>query len=192
LIFCERVVELLSCNETGLLVGRLFEADIVGVYRGVGGAIAGDFVLKASDVFLRLCDSRLRACDLGLEFGNFENRDRLALANAITYIYVDVANVTGDFSMNINLLEGLKDSSDGELIRDIAEVSGNDGNRWERRGSIIGDRSITMARVEEVDEQQDGRDAASSEEEAPGAHGRPFFRADSLEGITVGRIGPDG
>jgi hypothetical protein len=64
----------------------------------------GDFALSSSNLRLAMSDLCLRRSDLGIEFGNLEYGQHLAVLDSIPYIDVDAPNIAGYFGVKIYLL----------------------------------------------------------------------------------------
>ena len=75
----------------------------------------------------------MRARYLCLKLRDLQHCERLTLTDPVPYIDVDVADIAGDFAMNIDLLKGLENPSYGKLICNETTVCRCD--RDGRRGS---------------------------------------------------------
>jgi hypothetical protein len=101
------------------------------------------------------------------------------LVYPVADIDVNTPYVTGNFAVDVDLLKRLKDSGYRQLICDEACVRRGGRNNQRGRGSFC--ISITFVVImQKIDEEQNCNDAADCDEQAPRAHERPFFRADSL------------
>jgi hypothetical protein len=81
--------------------------------RCVGSLFPGDFTLQTRDVLLGLSYARLRPSNFSLQFRDFENRESLALVYAVAYVHIDMPDIAGDLSVDVDFLKCLKHAGYG-------------------------------------------------------------------------------
>src|SRR5271165_2413852 len=109
---------------------------------GITCLLAGDFILQPRNVLLCLGDTGLCSGHFGGKLRNLQHCNGLTLADSIADVDVDVTYVAGNFTVDIDLLEGLEDAGDGELIGYVTRVSGGHRDCWQR-SSGSGDIAFT-------------------------------------------------
>jgi hypothetical protein len=92
--------------------------------------------------------------------------------------------------MNVHLLEWLKNTGDGKLIRNKTGVGSGHGDRRSDGSSYASGCFLAMSAMQKVVKQQSDGDAASRDKKAPRAHERPFFRVDLVPMRATGREVP--
>ena len=92
----------------------------------MGGLGAPDFMLGADNFVAALGYLRDGALQLGLQLGDFEHGEGLALMDAVADVDVDVADEAGDLGMNIDDLIGLELTGQGEHLVDVADLHESD------------------------------------------------------------------
>jgi hypothetical protein len=80
----------------------------------------------------------MAAAILRAQFGNFEDCERLARADAIADIYVDVTHVARNLRVHINQLVGLELASQREHMRYLAALDDADRRRDGPVGGVDG------------------------------------------------------
>src|ERR1700749_2674767 len=90
--------------------------------------IASDLALHARNLFLRARDPRLRAFYLSVKLRHFQHCQCLSLANTISDIDIDMSDISGDLSMDIDLLKRLKNTTQHKLPRDLSTANCYDGD----------------------------------------------------------------
>jgi hypothetical protein len=100
-------------NQAGLLVGCLLQARVIGMNGCVGSLFPGNFILQTRYVLLGLGYTRLRSSNFSLQFRDFEHCEGLALMHAVANVHIDVPDIAGDLSMDVDFLKCLEYSGDG-------------------------------------------------------------------------------
>ena len=81
--------------------------------RCVGSLFPSDFTLQTRDVLFGLGYARLRSSNFSLQLRNFQHRECLPLVYAVANVHIDVPDIAGDFSMNVDFLKCLEHAGDG-------------------------------------------------------------------------------
>jgi hypothetical protein len=74
---------------------------------------SGDFILQTRYVLFGLGYTRLRSRDFSLQLGDFEHGESLALMYSVSNVDINVSDIAGDLSVDIDFLKRLEYSGDG-------------------------------------------------------------------------------
>jgi len=122
------VVEFLLRDKVRTLLGDGGET-VVGELADLEGRFgAGDFAAGADDFEFAPFFGSLGLDEFLLEFGDFEETDQLAFAEAVTDFDGQRFDISSDFGMDVDLLPRAKFSGEFEIASEIDAQNGRDGN----------------------------------------------------------------
>ena len=103
---------------------------------GVRGFRTGEFFLRASDVLVAAAHGRFVQLKLLLQFGNFEDREKLPLRDVRSPIYVELLDVAGHLRVHIDFLVRLELGGNLEIAGRWPSLPPDDGDVRSVRGIL--------------------------------------------------------
>ena len=113
------------------------------------------FALGPGDLLLRLTYTRIRTLDLCREFGYIEGGKHLTRSDFVANVDTDVADVSGDFRVQLYLLKRQELSCDSQGICKRCASRNRDGGNGLRGNLIIVVFRVAAANVEQENERKE-------------------------------------
>ncbi len=126
-------VDFLLGNEAGLFVRYVEHARIGQMGHIVSRFGAIQVVARGNNIRIRCLDRSRGSCHVILHLGNFQFGEYLAGSYAVSYIYVDDADVARNFGHHVDLLVGNEFRGHIEIVRYISALrfcDWDDGNGY--------------------------------------------------------------
>ena len=102
------VIQFLLSDQAGLGFRCLLHASVIRVQRSIFRLRPGHIVLCPDDLVLTASHLRNGALQLGPQFGNLKDGERLPLPDLVPYIHVDVLYESRNLGMNVDHLVSLE------------------------------------------------------------------------------------